>query len=167
MSNGTFVDLKQHSPNTCNGGNSNKQNEASGTSILSSCDSSRSIFLCTRIAKMKIPTVKNIRPIQLLELLFCLILTLKSSIFLHFMMNILRKMKKCFVELLSWLFYYLIHRKILKIHKLNILILSWRKTLSYRKQPIDLRSKSMDWFLYDTGLRHERVKHCRFYPLKS
>ena len=29
--------------------------------------------------------------------------------------------------------------------------------LSYRNQSIDLRSKSMDWFLYDNGLRHERV----------
>ena len=32
----------------------------------------------------------------------------------------------------------------------------------YRNQSIDLRSKSMDWFLYDNGLRHERVKNsCR------
>ena len=38
------------------------------------------------------------------------------------------------------------------------LTLSRRKPLSYRNQSIDLRSKSMDWFLYDNGLRHERVK---------
>ena len=38
------------------------------------------------------------------------------------------------------------------------LTLSWRRSLSNRNQPIDLRSKSMDWFLYDNGLRHERVK---------
>ena len=38
------------------------------------------------------------------------------------------------------------------------LTLSWRMPLSYRNQSIDLRSKSMDWFLYDNGLRHERVK---------
>ena len=31
-------------------------------------------------------------------------------------------------------------------------------SLSYRNQPIDLQSKSMDWFLYDRDLRHERVK---------
>ena len=43
------------------------------------------------------------------------------------------------------------------------LTLSWRRLLSYRNQSIDLRrsidlqSKSMDWFLYDNGLRHERV----------
>ena len=29
--------------------------------------------------------------------------------------------------------------------------------LSYRNQSIDFRSKSMDWFLYDNGPRHERV----------
>ena len=36
--------------------------------------------------------------------------------------------------------------------------LSWRRPLSYRNQSIDLQIKSMDWFLYDNGLRHERVK---------
>ena len=38
-----------------------------------------------------------------------------------------------------------------------MLTLSWRRPISYRKQSIDLRSKSMDWFLYDIGLRHERL----------
>ena len=38
------------------------------------------------------------------------------------------------------------------------LTLSWRWALSYSKQSIDLRSKLMGWFLYDNGLRHERVK---------
>ena len=33
-----------------------------------------------------------------------------------------------------------------------------RRSLSYRNQSIDLQSKSVDWFLYDTDLRHERVK---------
>ena len=37
------------------------------------------------------------------------------------------------------------------------LTLSWRRPLSYRNQSIDFQSKSMDWFLYDNGLRHERV----------
>ena len=37
------------------------------------------------------------------------------------------------------------------------LTLSWRRPLSYRNQSIDLQSKSMGWFLYDNGLRHERV----------
>ena len=39
------------------------------------------------------------------------------------------------------------------------LILSWRRSLSYRNQSIDLLYKSMHWFLYDRDLRHERVKH--------
>ena len=39
--------------------------------------------------------------------------------------------------------------------------LSWRRSLSYTNQSIDLQSKSMDWFLYDNGLCHERVK-CNF-----
>ena len=30
--------------------------------------------------------------------------------------------------------------------------------LSYRKQSIDLHSKSKDWLLYDTDLHHEKVK---------
>ena len=41
------------------------------------------------------------------------------------------------------------------------LTLSWRRPLTYRNQSIDLRNKSMDWFLYDNGLRHERVKQTR------
>ena len=37
------------------------------------------------------------------------------------------------------------------------LTLSCRRPLSYRNQSIDLRSKSIYSFLYDNGLRHERV----------
>ena len=33
-----------------------------------------------------------------------------------------------------------------------------RRPLSYRNQSIDLHRKSTDWFLYDNGFRHERVK---------
>ena len=39
------------------------------------------------------------------------------------------------------------------------LTLSWRRPLSYRNHSIDLLCKSMDWFLYDNGLRHEKVNH--------
>ena len=47
---------------------------------------------------------------------------------------------------------------LIKILGLNVtLTLSWRRLLSYRNQSIDLLCKSMDWFLYDNGLRHERV----------
>ena len=38
------------------------------------------------------------------------------------------------------------------------LTLSWRRPLPYRDQSTDLQSISMDWFLYDNGVRHERVK---------
>ena len=40
----------------------------------------------------------------------------------------------------------------------TLLTLSWRRPLSYRNQPIDLLCKSVEWFLYDNGLRHERVQ---------
>ena len=43
----------------------------------------------------------------------------------------------------------------------NRLTLSWQRPLSYRNQSIDLQSKSLDWFLYDNSLRHERVKQER------
>ena len=33
------------------------------------------------------------------------------------------------------------------------------EAVTYRNQSIDLRSKSMDWFLYDNGLRYKTVKH--------
>ena len=38
------------------------------------------------------------------------------------------------------------------------LTLSWRRSPSYRNQSIDLLFRSMDWFLYDKDLHHERVK---------
>ena len=38
------------------------------------------------------------------------------------------------------------------------LTLSWRRSLSYRNQSIDWLCKSMDWFLYDNDLPHERIK---------
>ena len=41
---------------------------------------------------------------------------------------------------------------------LKLLALSWRRPLSYRNESTDLLCKSMDWFLYDSGLRHEKVK---------
>ena len=37
------------------------------------------------------------------------------------------------------------------------LTLSWRRSISYRNQTIDLPCKSVDWFLLDRDLRHERV----------
>ena len=39
-----------------------------------------------------------------------------------------------------------------------LLTLSWWRPLSYRNQSTDLLRKSMEWLLYDNGIRHERVK---------
>ena len=41
------------------------------------------------------------------------------------------------------------------------LTLSRRRPLSYRNQSIDVLRKSMDWFLYDNGLRLERVNRSK------
>ena len=46
----------------------------------------------------------------------------------------------------------------LHCNSIKVLTLSRRRPLSYRNQSIDLLCKSMDWFLYDNGLRHGRVK---------
>ena len=56
---------------------------------------------------------------------------------------------------LSWLLNLKLTSNTLQIW---VLTLSWRGPLSYRNQSIDLQSKSVDWFLYYNGLRHERVK---------
>ena len=39
----------------------------------------------------------------------------------------------------------------------TVLNLLWRRSLLYRNQSIDMQNKSMDWFLYDKSLWHERV----------
>ena len=41
--------------------------------------------------------------------------------------------------------------------KFSNLTLSWWMSLSYRNQSIDLICKSMEWFLFDRNLHHERV----------
>ena len=51
--------------------------------------------------------------------------------------------------------------------KYSTLTLSWRRPLSYRNQSIAEQMQRsglymMDWFLYDNGLRHERVKYLLF-----
>ena len=33
----------------------------------------------------------------------------------------------------------------------------------YRNQSINLQSKSVDWFLYDSDVRHERVKRGMYF----
>ena len=39
----------------------------------------------------------------------------------------------------------------------RVLNLSWRRSLLYRNQYIDLQNKSMNWFLYDQNLRQEGI----------
>ena len=55
------------------------------------------------------------------------------------------------------------NQEVLKIksnfHLKTTLTLSKRTQLSCRNQSNDLQSESMDWFLYDNGHRHERVKY--------
>ena len=41
----------------------------------------------------------------------------------------------------------------------TISTLSWRRSILYRNQSIDLLCKLTDWFLYDRDYHHERVKH--------
>ena len=58
---------------------------------------------------------------------------------------------------------YGLQQALTKRYEIQLLIfllftLSWRRFLSYRNQFIDLVCESMDWFLYDRDLRHERVK---------
>ena len=55
-------------------------------------------------------------------------------------------------------------KKVLCLSDSGHLTLSWRRPLSYRNQSIDLRSKSVDWFLYDNGLRHERFNKKMLLP---
>ena len=51
--------------------------------------------------------------------------------------------------------------QIMKTLFLYYLTLSWRRPMSDRNQSIDLLRKSMDWFLYDIGLHHERVNNAK------
>ena len=48
----------------------------------------------------------------------------------------------------------------------DTLTLSWRRSLLYKNQSIDLPFKSMDWFIYDRDLRHERVKNVLLFDSK-
>ena len=61
-----------------------------------------------------------------------------------------------------WIYYWVLNSapfspRIIRTHRQNSLLV-WSEiqlTLSWRRP---LQRKSMDWFLYDNGLRHERVK---------
>ena len=45
------------------------------------------------------------------------------------------------------------------VAKSQALTFSWRRSLSYRNQSIDLYCKSMDWLLYDKDLCHKGLKN--------
>ena len=47
------------------------------------------------------------------------------------------------------------------------LTISWRMSLSYRNQSVDLLSKRFDSFLYDSYIRHERVNPVFSYWLNA
>ena len=49
--------------------------------------------------------------------------------------------------------------RVLNTPRKLVLTLSWRRSLSDKNQPIDLQSKSIDWFLHDRDLHHERVNN--------
>ena len=69
--------------------------------------------------------------------------------------NCVSNIMGCLLEL--WILQY---RNIYTYIYINVnkFTLSWRRLLSYRNQSIDLLCKSMDWFLFDKDLRHERDK---------
>ena len=68
---------------------------------------------------------------------------------------------------LFWTFYFFKLSYILRLLKSVIsLTLLWRRPLSYRNQSIDLRSNSLNQFLYDHGLRHEWGKLPYFFQIK-
>ena len=59
----------------------------------------------------------------------------------------------CKYILYSILWVYFIDHNINTRNHISV-TLSWRRSLLYRNQSIDLQSKLMDWFLHDTDLRH-------------
>ena len=48
--------------------------------------------------------------------------------------------------------------KVLLCTSFHVTLSRQRRSLSYRNQPIHLQSKSLEWFLYDSDCRLERVK---------
>ena len=85
---------------------------------------------------------------------------LPQYFFLFFSSFPKRKYKIYFFALLKYLMLPLLYFS-------RYLTLSWRRPISYRNQSIDLLCKPMDWFLYDIGLRHERVKHYQTWSFSS
>ena len=60
--------------------------------------------------------------------------------------------------LLCWVTSKLVACDICEFSRLSFLTVSRQRPISYINQSVDLQSKSMDWFLYNIGLRRETVK---------
>ena len=57
---------------------------------------------------------------------------------------------------------FLVDTKIIFSYNFGALLThTWQRPLSYRNQSINLLCISVDWFLYDRDLRHERIKSLR------
>ena len=73
---------------------------------------------------------------------------IKNSILTHVLEYNYIYVRSCFSAIKIWLV-----KKVIFFDTF-----SWWWSLSYRSQSIDLLFQSVDWFLYDRDLRHERVK---------
>ena len=62
-------------------------------------------------------------------------------------------------KIILHIYSYYIHNRILSA--LNSFMM---EVPTYRNQPIDLQSKSVDWFLYDRDLRYEKVNQYLNFP---
>ena len=84
-------------------------------------------------------------------------LSINLLVFLHFLGV---SVKKLFFHYNFKKFAFCFNRNFfidIKLNRIEFLTLSWRRPLSYRNESLDLQSKSVDWFLYDNDLHHERV----------
>ena len=80
----------------------------------------------------------------------------QSQVIFHFLSE--KRFTRCHVIFISsFLFHLTCFRWSWLRNRTVSLTLSWQRSLSYRNQSIDLHCKSMDWFLYDRDLRHERI----------
>ena len=72
-----------------------------------------------------------------------------------------RVLKRVFSPQRFFFFFWKKHVRGLLQKSFVVLTLSWRRPLSYRNRSIDLQSKSIDWFICDNSLRHERINVCK------
>ena len=96
------------------------------------------------------------------DLTLCSSFTEETSVIFHYFhylpLNFYYIMFKFDFKSIIYLFRKLLIESLLAMMLHKILTLSRRIPIPYRNQSIDLLRKSMDWLLYDIGLRRERVK---------